>query len=109
MKKITKNSSITLVELPPTLFGKLDGDPGSDVYTQFMLPPRALPVLTGVLKNDSWTNVEMINPVFHGENKRLSAKNWQTIRETEVLGGSMITRTAPQTLALFERYKNNNP
>ena len=60
--KITKQSAITLVELPPTQFGRLDGEPSHDVYSQFRLPARALHVLEGVLRADGWQNVQSIIP-----------------------------------------------
>ena len=108
-RKITRQSAITLVELPPTQFGLLDGEPNHDVYSQFRLPARALHALEGVLRADGWQNVQSIIPGIHGKRGRLTEKNHKRIRESDVLGISAILRTTPQSLELARRYKQANP
>lgn len=109
MRKITKQSPVTLVELPPTQFGIYNGDAGYDVYTKFRTPPRALPYLHAVLLADGWQNVQQMSPVYHGNNGRLTPENERRIFGSEVLGVSAITRTSPQSIELIKRYKQNNP
>jgi radical SAM superfamily enzyme YgiQ (UPF0313 family) len=109
MSRISKKSKITLVELPATQFGILNGNPAYDIYSIFKLPPRALPTLAAVLYREGFEDVEMVHPKFHGRNGRLGPENWKRILESEVLGISAITRTAPQSMTLAERYKKINP
>lgn len=104
-----KKSPITLVELPPTQYGILDGKPSSDVYSAFQLPSRSIPTLEAVLKHDGWTNVTSINPVYNGLDGKLSAENQRRIRDTKILAVSAITRTAPQSMELVRRCKKENP
>ncbi len=106
---LKKSSSITLVELPATQFGRLDGEPSRDVYSLFGLPARGLHQIAGVLEQEGFTDVQVINPIYHGRNRRLTPENWERITHSDVLGGSAITRTSPQTLELGARYKVANP
>ena len=109
MNKISKKSSVTFVELPPTQFGILNGDASYDVYTKFRLPSRANHVLESILRRDGWENVVSINPIYHGENKRLSEENFKRIYFSDLLLLSSITRTAIQTIELARNYKSKNP
>lgn len=110
MGRLSKDKSkLTLVELPPTLFGVLNGEPGYDVYTKFRLPPRALPTLASILKEDKWKDVQMIHPQYHGKNNRLTTENWKRIMQSDILLLSSITRTTPQTITLADRYKETSP
>jgi len=108
-KKITKQSPITLVELPATQFGILNGEISFDEYSHSKLPSRALHVLSAVLMNDGWKNTAMINPIYHGKDNKLTKENFKRILSSNVLGISSITRTAPQSIWLAELYKANNP
>lgn len=107
--KLTKSSPITLVELPSTQFGKLNGEPSRDVYSLFNLPARGLHQLVAVLEQEGFNNVQVINPLYHGRNRKLTAENLERIFSSDVVGGSAITRTSPQTLELGLVYKRNNP
>ena len=106
---ITKNSKITLIELPPTLFGKLNGDISYDIYTKFKLPSRALHVLEGVIRHDGFTDVMTMNPLYHGKKNKLTKENFSRIFKSDVLCLSSITRTSAQTIKLADIYKKNNP
>lgn len=109
MKRITKDSAVTFVELPATQFGILDGEPSHDEYSQFRLPGRAVHALEGVLRAEGWMNVRTIIPVYHGRNGRLSQENRRRIWKSDVLGISPILRTTPQSMALAREYKRGNP
>jgi len=103
--KLTKKSKVTLVELPPTQFGILNGDIGYDVYSAFRLPSRATPTLEAILREDKWENVKSINPMYHGDKGKLTSDNFKNIFDSDVLLVSSITRTSPQSMELIRQYK----
>src|SRR3989344_3026308 len=108
-KKITKNSVLTFVELPPTQFGVLNGDSGYDIYSHINMPSRAIATLRGVLIGEGYTNTYEINPKYHGRGGKLTHENMQSIFQSDVLLLSSITRTAKQTMSLADLYKLHNP
>lgn len=73
------------------------------------LPSRALPLLTEILKQDGWKNIQEINPKYHGTKNRLNENNFDRIFDSDVLLASSISRTAPQTMYLLDLYKKVNP
>jgi radical SAM superfamily enzyme YgiQ (UPF0313 family) len=109
MKKIEKQSAITFVELPATQFGVLNGEPACDFYSAIKLPSRAIPVLAAVLKADGWTDVEEVNPLYHGIKGKLSARNFSRIFKSDALLISSITRTSLQSMELADLYRSKNP
>lgn len=109
MKKLTKQSQITLVELPPTQFGIYNGDMNYDIYTQFKLPARAIHVLEAILQAEGFENIQSINPMYHGLKGRLTKDNEKRIFGSDVLCVSSITRTSPQSMELSRRFKSHNP
>lgn len=109
MRKITKQSSITLIELPPTLFGKLNGDISFDIYSKSKLPSRALHVLEGILRYNGLTNTKSINPSFNEKRGILTSEDFKRIFNSNVLLISSITRTSPQSQKLAKLYKLKNP
>ena len=110
MKKITKQSSIALVELPATQYGVLNGEPSYDEYSRIMkrLPPRALPTLEGLLLANDYQNVKLISPIYN-KNGRFSIDDWGTLRNSDVVGISAISRTVNQSLELAKGLKLNYP
>ncbi len=108
MKKITKKSSITLIELPPTLFGKLNGDISFDIYSRSKLPSRALHVLEGILRYNGFTDTKSINPNFNKKRGILTSEDFKRIFNSDVLLISSITRTSPQSQELARLYKQNS-
>ena len=96
MKKITKDSSIALVELPPTEFGVLGGELSKDEYSMLSFPPRATPILEAILKKEGYKNVK-------------STTNEKEIYKADCILVSSITRTSPQSLTLIENAKIYNP
>ncbi len=89
---MSKEAKITLVELPPTNFGKLDGDRAQDVYCQVRLPARATPLLHAVLEKAGYINVVSIDPQYNPVPNRLNAQDWVKVRDSEYLLLSAITR-----------------
>ncbi len=108
MKKLTKQSPVTLVELPATQYGILNREISFDIYSKSKMPARALPVLESILKADGFSDVKSICPL-DGENGKLSPENQNRIYNSKVLGISSITRTSPQSLELARNYKLVNP
>ncbi len=108
MKKITKQSSVTLVELPPTLFGKLNGDISFDIYSRSKLPSRALPILEGILRYNRWTDTKSINPIFNKKRGILTSEDFKRIFNSDALLISSITRTSPQSQELAKLFKQKN-
>lgn len=108
-KKITKKSRITLIELPATQFGRLNGNIEYDIYSASKLPARAIHVLEAVLKKDKWEDIASINPLYHGKHKKLSKENFKRILSSDVLGISCITRTSFQSMQLARFFKLKNP
>lgn len=109
MKKLSKNSLVTLVELPATLFGILNGEVGFDIYSQFKMPARAIHVLEGVLRQDGWKNTFSLNPIFNEKRGKLTSNDFKRIFNSDFLLISAITRTAPQSQELARLYKLKNP
>jgi radical SAM superfamily enzyme YgiQ (UPF0313 family) len=105
---LLENQKITLVELAPTEFGKLDKEITKDVYYRFNTAPRALPLLHAILLQNGYKDVDSIYSKYSPHGK-LSEKNWQRIKDSDYLLLSSITRTHPQTLELADRYKQMNP
>jgi radical SAM superfamily enzyme YgiQ (UPF0313 family) len=103
-----KNRAITLVELPPTAFGRLDGEPIEDVFCGFKLPARAIPLLHSILRKEGFTNVASINPATAPAG-RLSPRDMARIAGSDFLLISIITRTAPQSRELGLLYRKLAP
>lgn len=108
MEKLTKQSSVTLIELPPTLFGELNGETSFDIYSRSKLPSRAIHVLEGVLRHGGWTNTKSINPLYNKTKGKLTEEDFKRIFSSDFLLISSITRTSPQSQKLAELYKLNN-
>ncbi len=111
MGKISKQSQVTLIELPPTQFGIFNGPLSYDEFTMFTknLPSRALPTLEGCLRANGWSNVQSLYPLHQGKDGKLTEQNLRRIWASDVLVVSSITRTAPSSMGLIELYKANNP
>ena len=99
---------ITLVELPPTSFGKLNSPKVKDVYTRFNLPARANPQLHAILLQQGYENVECIDPNINRKGK-LTDANLERIAKSDYLLLSSITRTVVQTEELARFFKKANP
>tara|TARA_Y100000310_G_scaffold343302_1_gene450271 strand:- start:1373 stop:2839 length:1467 start_codon:yes stop_codon:yes gene_type:complete len=109
MKRISKKSPITLVELPATQFGALNGEISFNEFSKSKLPLRAVHVLEAILRNEGWENVKSISSQYHGKNGKLTSKNFKRIFDSDVLLASYLTSTYSQTNSLFNLYKQNNP
>ncbi|MFQ5818153.1 MAG: radical SAM protein, partial [Terriglobia bacterium] len=109
-EKVKRNLTITLVEPPATVDGRLDGKLAKDIYSLLLFPPRGLPALEAVLRQQGYTDVASIDPEYNpGTNGRLTPAQWQRLAHSDVVGISAITRTANQSYELADRVRALNP
>lgn len=99
---------ITLVELPPTSFGKLNNPRVKDVYTRFHLPARANPLLHAILSQRGYEDVVSIDSNLDRKGK-ITKADLERIAKSDYLLLSSITRTVVQTEELARFFKKANP
>lgn len=99
---------ITLVELSPTLNGRLFEKPAEDFYSLFKLPSRAIPLLDAILRREGYSDIVQINPAFN-KTKMITNEEIKRLIESDVVGLSSITRTTPQSYELARYIKDRNP
>ncbi len=104
-----KNLRVTIVELPATVDGRLDGRMAKDVYSLFRYPARGIPLLAAVCRRAGYEDVVTLDPQYNHAAGRLDADDWKRLAATDVLGLSVITRTANQSFELARRVRALNP
>lgn len=104
-----RQPKIALVELPPTAFGRLDGEPVQDMYHGFNMPDRAMGYLYSILYKDGFRDLMIIDPKNQRRSGKLHQADIDTICSSDILLLSAITRTIPQTIKLANIYHSNNP
>lgn len=105
-----KNLAVTLIELPSTVDGTLDGKLAKDIYSLLNYPARGIPLLTAITKGAGFTNTVAINPQYNSATPgHLDGGDWQRLLSSDIVGISAITRTAPQSFELAEKLKRANP
>ena len=104
-----KDLRITLVELPATVDGRLDGRLAKDVYSLFRFPARGVPLLEAICRRAGYEDIVTINPQYNRVPGRLDVGDWKRLADTDVLGLSVITRTANQSFELGRRVRVVNP
>src|SRR5208337_1208126 len=104
-----KNLRLTIVELPATVDGRLDGRMAKDVYSLFRFPARGVPLLAAVCRRAGYDDVVTLDPQYNRAAGRLDAEDWKRLANTDVLGLSVITRTANQSFELARRVRALNP
>lgn len=103
-----RDSVITLVELAPTAFGKLNGDLVEDAYCKCRFPARATPLLHAILLREGFTDIVSINPASDGRAGRLGPDDIERVCASDFLLLSTITRTIQQTEELARLYRERN-
>lgn len=106
--RLTKGSPITLVELPATSGGRLNGEAVVDVYSRLHLPPRAIFGLQPFVERAGYRDVVSIAPQYN-PNSKLTDRDLRRIFNSDVLAISSITRTITQSEELARKYKEINP
>jgi len=105
-----KDLAFSLIELPSTVDGKLDGKLAKDIYSLLNYPARGVPLLTAELKAAGYSDTVAINPKYNpGTNGRLNDADWKRLLSSDVVCISAITRTAPQSFELAQRLKELKP
>lgn len=99
---------ITIVELPPSEFGKLNGKLTKDVFCGFRLPPRANALLHTILAKEGFQDVRSIFPYMQRLG-HVTDEDMARIFSSDYLLLSSITRTISQTRELALLYKQKNP
>jgi radical SAM superfamily enzyme YgiQ (UPF0313 family) len=98
-----------MVELPATVDGRLDGRMAKDVYSLFRYPSRAVSLLEAVCRRAGYDDIVTVDPQYNRVAGRLDADDWKRLAATDVLGLSVITRTANQSFELARRVRALNP
>jgi radical SAM superfamily enzyme YgiQ (UPF0313 family) len=106
---MVKNLRLTMVELPATVDGRLDGRIATDVYSLFRCPGRAVPLLEAVCRRAGYDDIVTLDPQYNRVPGRLDVDDWKRLAGTDVLGLSVITRTANQSFELARRVRALNP
>jgi len=104
-----RNLRVTLVELPATVDGRLEGRMAKDIYSLMRLPARGVPLLEAICREAGYADTVTLDPLYNRVPGRLDADDWRRLAETDVLGVSAITRTANQSFELAERVRALNP
>jgi radical SAM superfamily enzyme YgiQ (UPF0313 family) len=104
-----KDLRITLVELPATIDGRLDGRVAKDVYSLFRYPARGVPLLEAICRGAGYDDIVTLDPQYNRIAGRLDADDWKRLASTDALGLSVITRTANQSFELARRVRAINP
>jgi radical SAM superfamily enzyme YgiQ (UPF0313 family) len=100
---------ITLVELPATVDGCLEGRIAKDVYSLFRFPARGVPLLEALCRRAGYDDIVTLDPQYNRAPGRLDVDDWKRLASTDVLGLSVITRTANQSFELARRVRALNP
>jgi len=104
-----KDLRITLVELPATVDGRLDGRTAKDVYSLHRFPGRGVPLLEAICRRTGYEDIATLEPQYNRVPGRLDGDDWKRLSGTDVLGISAITRTANQSYELAQRVRAMNP
>jgi len=104
-----KGLRITLVELPATVDGRLDGRLAKDVYSLFRFPARGVPLLEAICRRAGYDDIVTVVPQYNRVPGCLDEGDWKRFADTDVLGLSVITRTANQSFELARRVRLVNP
>ena len=114
MKRITKDSNIALVELPPTetgglsLNGRQDHKISHNVYSGFRLPARGLHLLHAILDREGYKNIKLVIPHLYGKGSP-NERDVAILRESDIVMASSITATSPQTRQLVHLLYEDDP
>jgi radical SAM superfamily enzyme YgiQ (UPF0313 family) len=80
-----------------------------DIYSLFRYPARGTPLLEAICREAGYQDTVSLDLQFNRVPGRLDADDWRRLAETDVLGLSVITRTATQSFELARRVRALNP
>ncbi|MBZ0251965.1 MAG: B12-binding domain-containing radical SAM protein, partial [Candidatus Methylomirabilis sp.] len=104
-----RNLEIGLVELYSTVDGSLYGGQSRDIYTLVRLPSRGIDLLAAILRRAGFGRVQAINPRYTNRKGRFTDADLRRLAACDVVGLSVITRTAPQSFELARLLRRVNP
>jgi radical SAM superfamily enzyme YgiQ (UPF0313 family) len=105
-----KKLAISLLELPSTTDGRLEGKLAKDIYSLLNYPARGIPLLAAEMKAAGYADTVAINPKYNrGTGGHLNDEDWRRLLASDVVGISAITRTAPQSFELAQKLKELKP
>lgn len=99
---------ITLVELPPTEHGELDGKLINTLFIKYLSFARGLHLLDAELHQAGFTDTKVISP-GNAHSGELKKRYWDRLVSSDFLALSTITLTAGQTEALARAVRRENP
>ncbi len=108
MKPSARSLVVTFLELPATVDGRLHGPQSRDVYSLFRLPARSADLLAAIAKHAGYRDAVALTPALR-KGGRLAAEDWQRLRASDVVGISVITRTAPPSYEAARLIRAANP
>ncbi len=108
MKSPSRTLAVTFVEFPATVDGRLLGPQSRDVYSLFRLPARSADLLAAIAKRAGFHDTVAMTPALR-KRGRLSEEDWQRLRESDIVGISVITRTAPPSYEAARLIREANP
>ncbi len=100
--------AITFLELPATVNGRLFGPPSRDVYSFYRLPSRCCDHLAAIAKRAGYPNTRVLTPALR-KGAQLSRHDWQRLAESDIVGFSVITRTASTSYEAADLVRARNP
>ena len=80
-----------------------------DIYSLFRYPARGTPLLEAICHQVGCHDTVSLDLQFNRVPGRLDADDWRRLAETDVLGLSVITRTANQSFELAQKVRALNP
>jgi len=108
MGKRRSELKITFLETSATVDGRLYGPTSRDVYSLFRLPSRCCDLLTAVAKRNGFGDTVTLTPAL-GRRGHLSRPDWDRLAVSDVVGISVITRTAPPSYEAARLIRRVNP
>jgi len=95
-----KQPVITLIELPATSFGKLNGHLVQDVYSDARMPARAIPSLHANLLKAGFNDVRSIDPMNNKPRGEFLLEDYKRARDSDWIFFSALSRTIDPTKEL---------
>jgi radical SAM superfamily enzyme YgiQ (UPF0313 family) len=108
-RKVEKNLIITFVELPALSNGQLSGDLSTDFYSLYRLPARCVDHLAAIAQTSGFSDTVAMTPVVNRSGRLLRSADWDRFCKSDVIGISVITRTASPSYQLADFIRSVNP
>ncbi|MHC4943900.1 MAG: radical SAM protein [Planctomycetota bacterium] len=100
---------ITFLEPYATDDGSLFSAESKDVYTFYRTPARGIDLLATLCREAGYLDTRSITLKYYWGERGLTEKLWTRLAESDVVGISAISRTAPPAYALAREVRAINP